>query len=53
MALVVKNAVKKATKLRTSGDFIKALDKFVEETMKKAEVRCKANGRATIRPCDL
>jgi len=53
MALVVKNAVKKSTKLRTSGDFIKALDKYVADTMKQAEVRCKANGRATIRPCDL
>lgn len=53
MGLVVKNAVKKSTKLRTSGDFIKALDKHVAEIMKNAEVRCKANGRATIRPCDL
>ena len=34
-------------------NFIKALDKHVAETMKKAEDRCKANGRATIRPCDL
>ncbi len=53
MSLVVKNAVKKSTKLRTSGDFVKALDKHVAEEIQKAEARCKANGRATIRPCDL
>jgi len=54
MALVVKNAVKKSIKgMRFSGDFFKALDKYVGEEIKKAADRAKKNGRATIRPCDL
>jgi len=54
MALVVKNAVKKSVKgMRFSGDFFKALDKKVDETIKEAVKRAKGNKRATVRPCDL
>ena len=55
MALVVKNAVKKAAPkgIRFSGDFVSALDKKVAEIVKEAAQRAKANKRATCRPCDL
>ncbi len=54
MALVVRSKVKEACKgMRCSGDFIGALDKKVNEILKEAAARAKANGRATIRPADL
>ncbi|MEM5814749.1 MAG: DUF1931 domain-containing protein [Candidatus Aenigmatarchaeota archaeon] len=54
-ALVVKSAVKAAAPkgMRMSGDFIKALDDVVARKLDMAGKRAKANGRATMRPCDL
>lgn len=52
--LTVKSMVKKSVKgMRISGDFFKALDNVVAFKLKKAGERAKANGRATMRPCDL
>ncbi len=54
MGLVVKNAIKRSVKgMRFSGDFFKALDKYVAEKVQNAARRAKANGRATCRPHDL
>lgn len=56
MALAVKSAVKslaKKKKMRVSGDFWKALDAMITESMKKAADRAKSNGRKTIRGDDL
>lgn len=36
-----------------SGEFYEALDKKVTELIKMAEERAVANGRKTVRPCDL
>jgi len=54
-SLVVKSAVKHAAPkgMRMSGDFIKALDAVVAHKVDMAAKRAKANGRATMRPCDL
>jgi len=56
--LVVQSKVKeflqkKAKGMRVSGDFAEALSKKVEELVVEASKRAKANGRNTIRPCDL
>lgn len=40
-------------KCNVSGDFYEALDKKVAELIKDAEARAIANGRKTVRPCDL
>jgi histone H3/H4 len=52
--LVVKAAVKGLLKkYRVSGDFFPALDKCIEEIVKAAAKRAEANGRKTVRACDL
>jgi len=54
MSLIVRSKVKATIKgMRFAGDFYKALDKKVEETLREAAKRAKDNGRATIRPVDL
>lgn len=54
MALVVRTKVRACCKgMRVSGDFFKALDKTVEDVIKTAAERAKANKRATLRPADL
>lgn len=54
MAYVVKSAVRNLLKgVRASGDFFTALDNLVAESCKKAIARAKANGRKTVRGCDL
>ena len=54
MSLVVKSAVRKAAgRFRVSSDFWKALDERVSWKIKRAMERAKANGRKTIRGCDL
>jgi hypothetical protein len=40
-------------KCNVSGDFYDALDKKVKELIKESEKRAVANGRKTVRPCDL
>ena len=53
-ALVVRSKVREAAKgSRVSGDFFAALDKSVLQMVKDAQARCKANGRATLRPEDI
>ena len=51
--LIVTSKVKSTSSLRVSGNFADALDKRVEAIIKTAEERAKANGRATLRPCDI
>jgi histone H3/H4 len=52
--LVVKSAVRELVKdMRISDSFFDALNKAVEELVKKAIERAKANGRATLRGEDV
>lgn len=58
MALAVKSVVKKEIKkinrkARIGGDFWKALDERIKWKIKRAVQRAKANGRMTVRACDL
>jgi len=54
LALVVKSAVRDKIKgMRAGGDFFKALDDCVACCIKDAMERAKANGRKTLRACDL
>lgn len=39
--------------LRSAGDLGDALNAKVAEILTKAAERCVANGRSTVRPCDL
>ena len=55
MSFVVTARVKEALSgmdMRTGGDFIEALDKAVEELVKKAAKRSKENKRQTVYACD-
>ena len=52
-SLVVRSKIKEAAGIRVAGNLADALDKKVAEMLKIAEERAKANGRSTIRPCDL
>jgi histone H3/H4 len=45
--------VLKAHGMRLSGDAIDAVDEMVEEAIKKAAERAKANGRKTVKGCDF
>jgi histone H3/H4 len=45
--------VLKAKGMRLSGDAIDAVDDMVEEAIKKAADRAKANGRKTVKGCDF
>jgi histone H3/H4 len=51
--LIVKNKIKEVVKLRISVDLPEALNKKIEETLKKAEERAKANHRTTILAQDV
>jgi len=52
--IVVKSKIKKVIKdLRVSADLAEALNKKVEEILKKAVERAKANHRTTVMPQDL
>lgn len=53
MALVIKSNVKKATELSVADEFCRKLEMEVEEMLRKAEERAKANGRRTIFERDL
>jgi histone H3/H4 len=54
MALAVKSAVKGLLKgMRVGGDFWKELDNRISWKVKRAVERAKANGRKTVRACDL
>ena len=52
--LIVKSKIKEAVKeLQVSSDVPEALNKKVEELLKQAEERAKANGRRTLYARDL
>ena len=52
--LIVKSAVRELVKdMRISDSFFDGLNKAVEELVKKAVARAKANGRATLREEDV
>jgi histone H3/H4 len=54
MALAVKSAVRSTLKgFRAGGDFFKELDVKIGWKVKRAMERAKANGRKTVRACDL
>jgi len=54
MALAVKSAVRGLLKgMRAGGDFFKELDNRIAWKVKRAIERAKANGRKTLRACDL
>ena len=56
MAYVKKVEVREFLKkydLRVSGDLFDALDKAVEEILKKAAESAKANGRKTVKGVDI
>ncbi|MBU0741915.1 DUF1931 domain-containing protein [bacterium] len=52
--IISKSKTKETVKqCNVSGDFYEALDKKVQDLIKGAEKRAIANGRKTVRPCDL
>ncbi len=54
--LVVQSRIREFAKknnLRLSSDAVDALNKRVEEILKKAAERCKGNNRQTVRPADF
>jgi hypothetical protein len=53
MGLVIKNNVKKGTELAVSDEFLVEMEKRVEDMMKKAEERARANFRRTLFARDL
>ncbi|MBU5537593.1 MAG: DUF1931 domain-containing protein [Candidatus Aenigmatarchaeota archaeon] len=54
MALAVKSAVRAQLKgMRAGEDFFKELDNRISWKIKRAIERAKANGRKTLRACDL
>jgi len=54
MAYAVKSAVRGMMKgMRAGGDFFKELDNKISWKVKRAIERAKANGRKTLRACDL
>lgn len=56
MAVVVASQVKEIIKkeeMNCASDFCDALDKKIEDLVKDACSRAKANDRKTVRPCDV
>jgi histone H3/H4 len=53
VALIVKNNIKGVVELQVSEDVARELEMKVEDMLKKAEERAKANGRRTIFGRDL
>ena len=53
MALIVKSKIKKCVDLNVGEDVARVLEMQVEEILKKAEERAKANQRRTIYARDL
>jgi len=52
--LIVKSKIKEVVKdMRVSVELAEALNKKIEEILKKAEERAKANHRTTILPQDI
>jgi len=53
MSLIVKNNVRDSTEMQVAEEFYIELEKKVEEIIKKAEQRAKANSRRTLFARDL
>lgn len=53
MGLIVKSNIRETVDLQVSEEVSEALEKKVDEILKKAEERAKANGRRTIFARDL
>ena len=53
MALVVKSSIKNSSEMNVSEEFEIELEKKVEELIKHAEKRAKANSRRTLYARDL
>jgi histone H3/H4 len=53
MGLVVKSKIKEYTELNVGEEFSRAFEKKVEDLLKDAEERAKANGRKTIYARDI
>lgn len=54
MAYIVKSAVRSLLKgMRASEDFFKELDALIQRRCKRAIERARANGRKTLRGCDV
>lgn len=53
MALIVKSKIRKCVNLNVGEEVVRALERRVEEILKKAEERAKANQRRTIYARDL
>lgn len=53
MALIVKSKIGEYVDLNVGGELARALERRIEEILKKAEERAKANGRRTIYARDL
>jgi histone H3/H4 len=51
--IIIKSKIKDVVKLRVSVDLAEKLNKKVEEILKEAEERAKANHRTTILPQDI
>ena len=51
--IISKSRTKRAVDCKVSSDFYGALDGFVREALERAEGRCNANKRMTLRPQDL
>ena len=52
-SLVVRSKIKSATELNVASEFAEALSEEVNRIIKKAEERAKANGRKTLKKCDI
>lgn len=54
MSIIVKSKVKEICgEINLGGDFVEALDKHVQDLVRKAIDRAKANGRRTIMSKDI
>ena len=53
MALIVKSKIRKFVDLNVGEEVARALERQIEEILKKAEERAKENGRRTIYARDL
>ena len=53
MGLIVRSNIRKHVELNVGEDLAMALDAKIEEMLKKAEERAKANGRRTIYARDV
>ena len=51
--LTIKSKIKESTEFSVSEEFLEAIDKKVEQILKEAETRARANSRRTLLARDL